>query len=155
MLVHLASLNRSRSGRAAALLVPILAAWPALAQETQKGGETPRQEESREPAPAEEERWNLFWQATSIGQAHGAFRAPYTGPNSLESRTEADASITTTLFLGLRLSPSTQLYFNPEIAGGKGFSNVTGIANSPNGEIPRVGSATPRPYLARLYITQD
>ena len=162
MLSHPASLTRSRSGRAAALLFAIFAAWPALAQEkpvTQEppaqGGQAPRQEENREPAPAEDERWNLFWQATSIGQTHGAFRAPYTGPNSLESRMEADVSLTTTLFLGLRLSPNTQLYFNPEIAGGKGFSSVTGIANFPNGEIPRVGSAAPKPYLARLYVTQD
>jgi high affinity Mn2+ porin len=48
-----------------------------------------------------------------------------------------------------------QVHFDPEIAGGNGFSRVTGIANFPNGEIPRVGSAAPKPYLARLYITQD
>ncbi len=135
------------------------------AQDTQKptaqepppegGGQNPRQQENREPAPAVDERWNLFWQATSIGQMHGSFRSPYQGVNSLENRIEADASITTTLFLGLRLFKDTQLYFNPEIAGGNGFSRVTGIANFPNGEIPRVGSATPKPYLARLYITQD
>ncbi len=29
------------------------------------------------------ERWNLYYQATSIGQYHGAFNAPYTGPLSL------------------------------------------------------------------------
>ena len=29
------------------------------------------------------ERWNIFWQATSIGQAHDNFHAPYTGPESL------------------------------------------------------------------------
>ena len=47
------------------------------------------------------------------------------------------------------------LYFDPEIAGGKGFSGVNGVANSPNGELPRVASATPKPYLARLYISHD
>jgi high affinity Mn2+ porin len=68
---------------------------------------------------------------------------------------EAEASLTTTLFFGLRLFPNTQLYFNPEIAGGRGFSNTNGVANFPNGEMPRVTVATPKPYLARLYITQD
>ncbi len=64
-------------------------------------------------------------------------------------------SLTTTLFFGLRLHKNTYLYFNPEIAGGKGFSGVTGMANPSNGEIPRVATAAPKPYLARLYIAQD
>jgi high affinity Mn2+ porin len=120
------------------------------------GGPVPRQDENREPAPnPASERWNLFFQATSIGQHHGSFRSPYEGLNSLQARPESDVSLTTTLFFGLRLSPSTQLYFNPEIAGGKGFSGVTGIANFTNGETPRIASAAPKPYLARLYVTQD
>ncbi len=64
-------------------------------------------------------------------------------------------SLTTTLFLGFRLGSNTQFYIDPEIAGGRGFSGVNGIANSPNGELPRVASATPKPYLARAYLTQD
>lgn len=101
------------------------------------------------------ERWNLYYQATSIGQYHGSFPAPYSGQFSLQDRTERDVSLTTTLAFGLRLEENTALYFDPEIAGGKGFSNVNGIANAPNGEIPRVASATPKPYLARLYIAHD
>ena len=104
-------------------------------------------------APAE--RWNLIWQATSIGQYHGTFPSPYKGAFSLQDYAERDASLTTTLFLGLRLAANTQLYFDPEIAGGRGFSGEDGIANSPNGELPRVATATPKPYLARLYVTQD
>src|ERR1041384_7398867 len=101
---------------------------------------------------AETERWNLYYQATSIGQYHGMFNAPYSGPLSLQNNLERDASLTTTLFLGLRLDRNTAIYFDPEIAGGKGFSTVTGMANPSNGEIPRVSTATPKPYLARLYI---
>jgi high affinity Mn2+ porin len=101
------------------------------------------------------ERWNLFYQATSIGQRHGAFSAPYKGSFSLQNNPERDVSLTTTLFFGLRLGKDTQLYFDPEIAGGKGLSNVSGIANQPNGEMPRVTTATPKPYIARLYITHD
>jgi high affinity Mn2+ porin len=101
------------------------------------------------------ERWNIFWQATSIGQSHDNFHSPYAGPESLNGHAEAEASLTTTLFLGLRLARYTALYFDPEIAGGKGFSNVDGLANASNGELPRVASATPKPYLARLYIAQD
>ena len=108
------------------------------------------------PASAPDpQRWNLFYQATSIGQYHGRFRALYEGENSLVDHQERDVSLTTTLFLGLRLEQNTQLYFDPEIAGGRGFSAVTGIANFTNGELPRVASATPKPYIARLYIVHD
>src|ERR1700741_1483614 len=74
---------------------------------------------AQDAQPPENERWNLFYQATSIGQYHGTFSSPYAGPLSLQDHSERVVSLTTTLFLGLRLSPSTQLYFDPEIAGGK------------------------------------
>lgn len=119
----------------------------------------PADASSTDPAatsdPEAPERWNIFWQATSIGQAHDNFHALYTGPLSLEPYAEAEASVTTTLFTGFRLADYTQLYFDPEIAGGKAFSNVNGLANSSNGEMPRVETATPKPYLARLYVAQD
>ena len=104
---------------------------------------------------SDEQRWNLFFQATSVGQYHGTFNSPYEGPYSLQDYPERNVSLTTTLFLGLRLEKNTELYFNPEIAGGRGFSGVNGLANSSNGELPRVASATPKPYLARLYVTHD
>ena len=109
---------------------------------------------AQDPAPASE-RWNLYYQATSIGQYHGSFPSPYSGPFSLLAHPEAEASLTTTLFFGWRPFRDTQFYFDPEIAGGRGFSATDGIANFPNGEMPRVDTATPKPYLARLYVTQD
>ena len=121
-----------------------------------QGGETPRQQENREPEqPVANERWNLYYQATSVGQYHGTFRSPYEGAYSLQNYMERDVSLTATLFFGLRLDQNTQLYFNPELAGGRGFSGVNGLANSSNGELPRVATATPKPYLARLYVSHD
>ncbi len=116
---------------------------------------TARAQDNSTPAPVDEERWNLYYQATSIGQYHGSFYAPYSGPLSLSNTPERDVSLTTTLFFGLRITDNTQFYFDPEIAGGKGFSNVDGLANPTNGELPRVASAIPKPYIARLYITHD
>jgi high affinity Mn2+ porin len=128
----------------------------SLQEPPPREAEVPREEETRQrQQPGPDERWNLFYQATSIGQYHGSFRSPYEGANSLQAQPEARVSVTTTLFFCLRLARDTQLYFDPEIAGGKGFSDVTGIANFTNGEIPRVPTATPKPYIARLYITQD
>jgi high affinity Mn2+ porin len=109
-----------------------------------------------QPAPPPEpERWNIFYQVTSIGQYHGTFNSPYESPTSLEDYPERDASLTTTLFFALRLEQNTFFIFDPEIAGGRGFSGVNGLANSSNGELPRVASATPKPYLARLYLSHD
>lgn len=101
------------------------------------------------------EKWNLYYQATSIGQYHPAFEAPYSGPLSLLAHPEAEVSITSTLFFGFRPARNTQFYFDPEMAGGRGFSGTNGIANFPNGEMPRVATAAPKPYVARLYVTQD
>ena len=101
------------------------------------------------------ENWNVYFQATSIGQYHGTFDAAYSGPLSLVNHHEAEASLTSTLFLGLRPARDTVIYFDPEMAGGRGFSGLNGLANSSNGEMPRVATATPKPYLARLYVTQD
>jgi len=106
-------------------------------------------------AQQDDESWNLYYQATSIGQYHGTFNSPYTGPLSLQDYPERDVSLTTTLFFGLRLGQNLQLYFDPEIAGGRGFSSVDGLANPSNGELPRVATATPKPYLARLYLSYD
>jgi hypothetical protein len=35
------------------------------------------------PVKVEMERWNLLYQATSIGQYHGTFNAPYAGRTAL------------------------------------------------------------------------
>ncbi len=131
----------------------------ALAQQQQPAeGTAPRQEQEKPDSPSadsEPQRWNLFYQATSIGQYHGVFRSPYEGAKSLHNTPERDVSLTTTIFFSWRLTEHTQLTFDPEIAGGRGFSGVSGVANAPNGELPRAATATPKPYLARLYVSHD
>ena len=94
----------------------------------------------------------FFFQATSIGQYHGTFPALYSGPESLSDRPERDVSLTSTLFFGFRIPFKTQLCVDPEIAGGRGFSGVDGIANATNGELPRVASATPE-ILSRTTLS--
>jgi high affinity Mn2+ porin len=118
------------------------------------GQEAGNQPPSDDNHPAAE-KWNLYFQATSIGQYHPSFSAPYAGTFSLLDHQEAEASLTSTLFFGWQLARNTRFYFNPELAGGRGFSGTNGIANFPNGEMPRVTVATPKPYIARLYVTQD
>ena len=132
----------------------LFAASSAKSSGTGRRNSSPERDTSAEPENTKDERWNIFWQATSIGEYHGTFRSPYEGPNSLRDTPERDVSLTSTLYLGFRLFDNTQIYVNGEFAGGRGFSGVTGIADFPNGEMPRVASATPKPYLARAYFSR-
>jgi high affinity Mn2+ porin len=113
------------------------------------------QPDSSPPAENKPGTWNLLFQATSIGQYHPAFHSPYSDEFSLLGHPEAEASLTATLFFALQAGSNTLFVFDPEMAGGRGFSGTNGVANFPNGEMPRVATAAPKPYIARLYVTQD
>ena len=126
---------------------------PAAVSAQQTGGQS--NAAPSDATPVVPERWNLYYQATAIGDEHGTFHAPYAGPMSLQDYPEHDVSLTTTLFFTALLGANTQLVFNPEVAGGKGFSGVSGIGNPPNGELPRVATAMPKPYIARLFVAHD
>ncbi len=99
-----------------------------------------------------DERWNLYFQSTAIGQAHPGFPALYSGTNSLPDVAEKRVSWTGTIFADFRVGNGFDFVVNPEIAGGRGFGYVTGIAGFTNGEIPRIATATPSPYFARAFI---
>src|SRR5579885_1121111 len=80
-------------------------------------------------------RFNLHFQLTTIDQWHGRFMSPYQGVRSLSPNPETDMSLTSTLYLGFRAWKYGEFYFNPEVAGGRGFSGANGIAGFTNGEI--------------------
>ncbi len=101
-----------------------------------------------------QKNWSLHIQATVIPQYHFNFTAKYTGDNSLQTSEPVRTSITNTYYIGRKLWRNAAIYFNPEIAGGEGLSKATGVAGFPNGETFRIGSATPKLYVARAYIEQ-
>ncbi len=101
-----------------------------------------------------QQHFNLHFQQTVISETHPGFSAKYTGDNSLSPFHETASSLTTTLYGGARLWKGAQAFFNPEISGGAGFSKTLGVAGFPNGETFRVGSAEPKIYIARAYLTQ-
>ncbi|HEY2588698.1 MAG TPA: carbohydrate porin [Tepidisphaeraceae bacterium] len=105
--------------------------------------------------PTEVEWYSVHAQGTVISQKHDVFPANFTGPFDVPPDEPWKTSVTGTLFLGLRLPwQGGEIYCDPEISGGEGFGGVTGIAGFPNGEIPRVGSPEPQPYIARGFIRQ-
>ena len=125
----------------------MLAAWLA-------GTRLRAQEALAEPPSPRSDWWSLHSQVTVVSQHHGSFPAPYSGLNSLEATPETKDSVTATIFAGARLWRGAELYFNPELSAGEGFSGVTGLAGFPNGEIYRVGVTKPTVVVARAYLQQ-
>jgi high affinity Mn2+ porin len=102
-----------------------------------------------------EDKWyTVNGQFTVITQRHDAFPALYSGLRSLPNVYEMRTSATSTLFLGARLWHGAEIYFDPEVAGGRGVGDVNGLAGFPNGEIPRVSSYEAQPYVARVWLQQ-
>ncbi|HEX4852187.1 MAG TPA: carbohydrate porin, partial [Puia sp.] len=99
--------------------------------------------------------WNFHFQVTGIIQAHPSFNSPYSGQNSLTPNGERAFSITSSIYLGRKLWKGASLFFNPEMAGGKGIGSTLGIAGFPNGETFRIGNPEPVVYVARVFIQQQ
>jgi high affinity Mn2+ porin len=107
------------------------------------------------PAQADSaEAWSMHFQFTMIQQKHPPFSAAYSGLNSLGDSSESDYSVTSTLFLGRTLWRGAEIYLNPELAGGSGFSLTRGVAGFPNGEVYRVDDPSPKITTARLFLRQ-
>lgn len=107
--------------------------------------------QSLEPE-SEPERYNAKFQATYIWQKKPPFAAPYSGVNSLLPRAEKSYSFTSTAFLGWRLAPSTELYFNPEGVQGVPMSGLTGLGGLTNAELQKTAGSNLVAYRARLFV---
>jgi high affinity Mn2+ porin len=100
------------------------------------------------------DRFSIHAQTTIITQFKPAFKAKYTGQNSLVPESENRYSITATLFLGARLWKGATVFINPEIGAGAGLSGSLGVGASANGETYRISNPSPEFELARLYFQQ-
>ncbi len=103
---------------------------------------------------AEPEDWSIHGQTTVIEQWHDGFEAAYSGTNSLNPAREDKHTATLTVFLGRRLWPGGEIYYNPEMTQGTGLSGTLGLAGFPNGEATRAGSENPEYNTARLFLRQ-
>jgi high affinity Mn2+ porin len=96
--------------------------------------------------------WSGHFQATVIPEYHPPFHAQYSGTNSLGDGPQFATSLTSTLFLGARLLPGLEFYFDPELSAGGGLNGTIGVADFPNGEVSHVGSPQPHFNAARVYL---
>lgn len=101
-----------------------------------------------------EEATSLHFQTTMATQYHPAFHARYSGLNSLRAQEEDATSVVADLFAGLRPWRGAELYFQPELSGGRGLSSTMGVAAFPSGEVYRIGNPTPAISTARLFLRQ-
>lgn len=75
------------------------------------------------------ETFSVHGQTTVVSQFKPAFKAPYSGTNSLKTDKENGTSLTSTLYLCAKLWPHASIYVNPEIADGAGLSAVLGLGD--------------------------
>src|SRR5229473_7195 len=66
----------------------------------------------------ESNRWEIHGQTTYLPQGYPAFRALYTGPNSLTPAPQFQATWSNSLFLNARLWEGGEVYYNPELLQG-------------------------------------
>jgi len=102
----------------------------------------------------ESNRWEIHGQTTYLPQGYPAFRAPYSGANSLTPAAQLQATWSNSLFLNARLWDGGEIYYNPELLQGFGLSNTVGLAGFPNGEAQKSNFPYPRYNTSRLFVRQ-
>ncbi len=102
----------------------------------------------------ESDRWEIHGQTTYLPQGYPAFRAPYSGPNSLTPAPQAQASWSNSLFLNARLWEGGEVYYNPELLQGFGLSDTVGLGGFSSGEAQKSNFPYPHYSTSRLFLRQ-
>jgi hypothetical protein len=107
------------------------------------------------PVHAQDSDLDAHFQTTYNWQYHPAYRAAYSGPNSLYAHAEKMYTFSATAFLGWRPWQDGELFLNPEVVQGVPFSNnLVGLGGFTNGEITRAAGAHLSVYRQRLFLRQ-
>ncbi|WP_426426080.1 carbohydrate porin [Bradyrhizobium genosp. A] len=106
------------------------------------------------PTDTESDRWEIHGQSTFLPQGYPAFRAPYSGPNSLTPAPQLQETWSNSLYLNARLWDGGEVYYNPELLQGFGLNNTTGAAGFPSGEAQKSGFPYPHYNTSRLFLRQ-
>ncbi len=93
-------------------------------------------------------------QANAIYQYHPDFSAKYSGKSSLQPRHEGIASYVITLSVGYQLTPTTEVFFDGEMAAGGGLSTALGLGGFTNLDVVRNPTLGSDPYPARFFLRQ-
>ena len=99
-------------------------------------------------------RWWVSGQDNIIMQWHPSFDAKYSGSNSFKTHAEQATSNVSTLFTGLQLTSTTEIFMHFETADGGGLSDALGLAGFTDLDVVRNPTLGPSPYMARGMIRQ-
>ena len=99
-------------------------------------------------------RWWVSGQDNIIFQWHPGFPAKYNGPNSFRPQAEQATSNVATLFTGLQLTATTEIFMHFEAAAGGGLSDALGLGGFTDLDVVRNPTLGARPYIARGMIRQ-
>ncbi|MGZ5873019.1 MAG: carbohydrate porin [Bradyrhizobium sp.] len=102
----------------------------------------------------ESDRGEIHGQTTFLPQGYPAFRAPYSGPNSLTPAPQLQETWTNSLYLNARLWEGGEVYYNPELLQGFGLNNTVGAGGFPNGEAQKSNFPYPHYSTSRLFLRQ-
>ena len=97
---------------------------------------------------------NIHGQTTYINQRYNNFTSSYSGMNSLDAQKSMSYTWSGTLFMGARLAPNTDVYFNPEVVSGTPFSDLSGLGGFTNGEGSKAAGTQAKFYSARAFVRQ-
>ena len=140
------------------IAVCLLAAPPAILRAQDSNATVHAEEPSHGPETIfphpDSSRWWISGQINTILQGHPEFPAPYTGTNSLKPEGEIHDSRVLTLYTGLQITHTTELFVDIESAGGRGISDAFGLAGFTNLDVVRNPALGATPYLARAMIRQ-
>ena len=138
------------------LLMPAALAWCL----TCPAQDAPNPDEATKDPPltffphSQTARWWISGQDNIIFQAHPGFDAKYSGPNSFQSHNQTATSNIATLFTGLELTHTTEIFMHFEAAAGGGLSDALGLAGFTNLDVVRNPTLGTTPYIARGMIRQ-
>jgi high affinity Mn2+ porin len=99
-------------------------------------------------------RWWVSAQDNIISQWHPSFDAKYSGPNSFHNHAEGATSNIATVFTGLELTHTTEIFMHFEAAAGGGLSDALGLAGFTDLDVVRNPTLGRTPYIARGMIRQ-
>ncbi len=99
-------------------------------------------------------RYWISGQANVVLQGYEAFRAEYSGPNSLTNWAQSATTHLLTLYTGYQVSQSTEVFADIEDATGNGVGNAGGLAGYVNLDVVRLVQGEPTPYLAQAMLRQ-
>jgi high affinity Mn2+ porin len=102
---------------------------------------------------ADEQSCAVHGQFTYVEQETSSFNAPYAGRNSLSPNRGAETT-DATLYLGARLWPGAEGWFDGEVDQGFGLDDTLGAAGFPSGEAYKIGKNQPYLRLPRLFVRQ-